>query len=276
MPVSECIEKWPVADFSRCTSLKEHLENVTAFSHYMFSERLALKSFEKAGVNAEAILALASAFHDIAKASNYYANKGNFALHEHVSALLLYEASKTCKNNIRPTFIVASKAIARHHSAMEGRRPMDIVKSSRIKELVDALLMLNKNYVEKAFSWNKKLTNLAIRILEPSLNSLKYHELAHILSYLSSIGNIPNIEKGTETRLIWTVTGYLIVSDILVAAYERKEQASEDTDKLVAYARYWLNELNLQNLDNVGRVLAKARAQNRYKSLVFDVLKECL
>ncbi len=279
MPEIACIEKWPVADFGRCTSLEGHLENVAAFSQYMFSDRLALKSFRVAGVKAEAALALAAGFHDIAKASLYYAGKGNFALHEHVSAFLLYEAyrsSQRCRNGSRLTLIMASKAIARHHSAMEGRRPRDIIRSGRVKEVLEALSKLEEDHVGKALSWSRELRDLAMGVIGSRRASLSASELANALAEIGDLGNVPQIQRGLEARILWTLTGYLIVSDILVAAFERGEEGREDTDKLAAYARYWVNELNLRGLEDVEKVLVEARAEGEYKNLISEVLEECI
>lgn len=277
MGENACSNKWPVADFTRCTSLQGHLEGVTAFSHRVFSDRLALRSFRVAGFKPEAALAIAAGLHDIAKASLYYRGKGNFALHEHASAALLYEASRDCRSySSHLTLILASKAIARHHSAMEGRRPKDVVREGRSGEVLEALSRLRKDYVGKALSWSRELRDLALAALNSLQTSASPERLRNVLNHLGGLGNIPGVERGLEARVLWAVTGYLIVSDILVAALERGEEGREDTDKLAAYARYWLSELGFDSLSDVGRAVSEARADGRYRSLIAETLEDCL
>ena len=259
--------EWPIADFEHRTRLDEHLENVTAFSLGFFGEKL--RRLKVAGSpRLEGALALASALHDLGKSSEAYMGRGNFSLHEHVSAIIVYEASKKCSSEEgRRVLELAAKAIARHHVAMGDRRP-HVVARERQHEVLAALSGVRPEHSRRALSWIGELAGL----VEETIQGLN-PDIGHVegtLNYLS------RLRGPGERRAVWIVSGYLIVSDILVASYERGLKRGEGGEEgLRAYSIYWLRELGMEELKEVGDKLKELRENKTYLTVLRDSTWGC-
>lgn len=274
---------WPIADFGSEKLLKTHLEHVAGFSMMLAPRLDAVKVFWDAlGARPSTVLVLASALHDIGKASRFYKDRGNFALHEHVSAIVIFEASRQCGGVSKPSgriLALASMATARHHAANRDRRARDIARS-RAGEVAEAIQHLEAEDLRKALEWAPRSLTQLIELGLEKAKGLAFNKAAitDILYLIGGLGPLRILCEGQIpgcVRLLWAVTGYLIVSDILVAAAERRNE-QEETNQLKPYAKYWIRELNLDSND-VSQAIIRVAGGNASlaRERIEEALNEC-
>lgn len=255
-------DNWPVADFDRCTPLRRHLEDVALFAWEFLAARLdRVKAYwgEVKPFKPGDILALSALLHDIAKASTLYRRRGSFVLHEYASAVLVLRALEEVFRGMGveggKAATIAAAAIARHHSAMNDRNPMSIYARLRDPRGAAELVGMVRGILRgiNATDLYRALPGPAGRLLASALSGA-VEELSgdsrRLKSLLDRCVQVSSLSY-TGKRLLWSISGYLIVADILVASVERAGRVEK------AYAKYWLTELGIGE-DDVKRLVEKA------------------
>ena len=242
--------------------LARHLAGVAGLAATTLGPRLSVDTpaarvlREATGTGRPLLVAsvLAGLLHDLGKASTAYCGRpGSYWLHEHASAILVAEASNILatrgERGLAALLMLAAQAVSRHHAAMEGRLPRQVAgNSGRLEWLRRVLQGLTSERLQEALPGDapeglRRLLHQALNRAGRGLRRWGY--LSQILRSLDRVNSLGfyGVHLGAWTAALETVSGALIVSDILVADAERR---SSDDRASPLYARIWASELGLR------------------------------
>jgi len=209
------------------------------------------------GAAVRAAAGLAGLLHDLGKASGYYQverRARSFPGHEALSAALAYEAHRDLLHGspgLAALLALAAWAVARHHSAMEGRHPRDMrdIRSPAYREALKAVEALDPATVEavtrEAYPPLTSLAGPLGRAAERLRGNARL--LGEALAWASDPrkpSELLGVREAEWLVLVETVAGALIVGDILVAGEERRASREGDEESgWPVYAAAWLREL---------------------------------
>jgi len=196
-------------------------------------------------------LSVAAVLHDIGKASTYYRDRIyregelSFWLHEYVSAIIIYRASRLDNVNSEDTKLLrtVAKVVSRHHSAMRDRHPLDLYERLRSDERTSKYLEKVLKHVDRDGIMDVLKENYTYlgRFREYIEEVLKSDLTGKIHDFLDQI----KVEKN-EVPLVASLTGFLIASDCLVANSEGRES---DDGHSPLYVKRWEEELGKSFID---------------------------
>ncbi len=269
---------WAYLEKGKGTPLPVHLRSVGELSCRVVGSLAAPRRSpysvlgERVGAGAlralQAAAGLAGLLHDLGKASHYYQRDKkakSFRGHELLSAAVAYgvyiEYAVSDNSSLEALLALAAWSVARHHSAMEGRHPRDAGKHANKGKLA-----YHPAYREAVKAAAKLEPKLAASILveayqplaaikEPLLEAAEIvasdpqgmlGEAARWLAGTEQASNILEVEAAEWLVLVETVTGALIIGDVLVAGQERRSEDEKESG-WKAYAAAWLRELGLHD-----------------------------
>jgi len=136
-----------------------------------------------------------------------------------------------------------AKVVSRHHSAMHGRHPLDFNKRLESDERTSTYLKKVLEYVDRdaimdVLKENSTYLGRFRKYIEEALKSDLTGRMQDFLSYL--------IVEKDNMPLVASLTGFLIVSDCLVANSEGRE--SDDRHSPL-YVKRWEEELGKSFID---------------------------
>jgi len=203
-------------------------------------------------------LDIAAVYHDLGKAANrFQQNRRSFRLHEHVSAVILWETAEMAmdqdEEGLAVILKVAAGAVARHHAAMQGRHPAEIVMQgekntfSEISSLVQDVPLNTPDLLA-----NGRIPGLIHRALEKLQNDGTHGNLYYVVrKRMDEILEMRHYNHDLLTDTI-IVAGTLIVADILVSSMERSNKVTK------SYAKSWMRELEISE-KKLGDLINNAR-----------------
>jgi len=250
---------WPIAYPN--IPLAKHLSNVAKLSLCLFDGKLHVLSRRfKNRISYEwlkEVLSVAAVLHDIGKASTYYKDRIyregelSFWLHEYVSAIIIYRASRL--DNVSPEdsklLKTVAKVISRHHSAMRGRHPLDLYERLKSDERTSTYLEKVLEYVDRdaimdVLKENSTYLGRFRGYIEEALESDLTGRMCDFLDQMV-FGSKEKVEED-GVPLVASLTGFLIVSDCLVANSEGRES---DDGHSPLYVKRWEEELGKSFID---------------------------
>jgi CRISPR-associated endonuclease Cas3-HD len=264
-----------LACFQPEAPLPEHLAAVAAVAVEAFRRRLTSGPMRlldgHVGVRGSgaAAAALAGVLHDIGKASPYYqSRRRGFYGHELASAALMVEASRLLRTGGGPGYLMllAAYAVARHHAAVRVRHPVylashnprDDLARSLLREAGAALCSLaaEPGVLHEALPCGLASTPLG-GLLRSALEAVggkceRHGGVGVVLEAARVTGSLEGLVPSPAARglapLAWaaSLSGALIVADILVASAQRREAGgSGDPEEALkeAYKRSWAREV---------------------------------
>ncbi len=215
-----------------------------------------------------------------------------FRYHEHVSAYTLLAAAKLLEKRgdrlSAATLLLAAGAVARHHAAMKGRHVLELTSSpwavrsratvkacSTIAEAVrglrgaepgevtvlKALPLAARTAIEEALRkgpsyvlGSEPCSELSKLLIGPGDGSGIGWAIATLATRILGAGREEKrLLARAASAAIYTVTGALIVADILVAGLERRRE----DDPAPLYAKSWAQELDGQAMAVLREILGE-------------------
>lgn len=277
----------------QAVNLKEHLVSTARLVIELFSERLdyleqRYKDAEQCIGSIKDIAYLAGLLHDLGKASVYYLNtfikktagssyrsrpleecqesKLQFTYHEYIAPIIIIYALRNELSShamdssearrMKNAYYTISRIIVRHHAAMAGRHPAELLSSgkgpgkhSKVLDVlrglcnkeskIEDLLRELKGVCTSGFCielLEKIRRNLGAVCKDPKsavveINAVKAFEL---MDYCG-------ISEYDSYRIVSTISGFLIVADNMAASY--CENRASDDESTPAYIEIWGREL---------------------------------
>lgn len=254
------LNKWPLAYYN--VRLGDHLNCVAWLAVNLFNKELEVLERRVSESNLRDLLYLAGVTHDIGKASRFYEEKFNetkrltFPYHEIVGALILHATSwKISWDRGGRVLSIAAKIVSRHHAAMTGRHPRDLVQSKSTYMVDHVLNVLREIRVDDMSTLVDELlsrTPRSLSIARIALEELK-NKLESVVKEITSgrsrnvvqrdIESLATLDSGEskEYILVASLTGMLMVADNLVANLERRKSSDGMTP---LYIMSWSRELS--------------------------------
>jgi len=249
----------------RYVTLQEHAVNTYRIGNCLFDQSIEFLgktlAILKINIDIKKVFNYALLLHDMGKALLYYQDrvrdvkKGvreelGFQYHEYIGAIILV-ATSYYESIFEYEY--AAKAIARHHAAMTCRSPYELIQDHRCKEKHEKLKNILKNIVDSKETIEMFLERLCesglidksvVEDLSETLD--KAGEVVNAFpSYLKKLAFLDK-NRG-DHRLIYTLTGYLVISDILAASL--LENRSDSSGLSRGYVKYWICELESKLVD---------------------------
>jgi len=240
-------------------TLQEHAINTHRIGNCLFGKSVEFLtgSLSHTSVNIKRVYRHALLLHDIGKALALFQNHAKkidngaelrFPLHEHVGAILLTACYNYSNFGYRLEYKYIAKVISRHHVAMNCRSPYELLNNRRCNKNLTMLRDILKNVAdskENIISFLNELykTELVEKYLVEDLSEAldKADEISReFTSYLKMISTLD--KQRHENRVVFTLAGYLVVSDILAASLVENRSDSSGLER--AYVRYWVSELH--------------------------------
>ncbi len=239
----------------RYERLIDHSTAVACLASRVFGERLrrSLANEENLSAVLDKVLNISAYLHDLGKASDYYQvqvesikkrfGSLSFWLHHIVSSLVLYE-SYIMKTD--PILRYASEIVLRHHRAMKTTVE-DLCEERRKDVIINAIKRLNEkwitslldNGIDKGYI-DEDRRNLILEAVS-EMKRLRDKDIINRCAYRlrSSLTHY----KSAEAKLIISVSGAVIISDIVISGIVR--------GGIRALANIWLREI--PNLEREAR-----------------------
>ena len=224
---------------------------------------------------------LAGALHDIGKASPYYSNMKSFLGHEIAGATLIYRASRLMLREGKSVeallLHIAAWAVARHHSAMIERHPMNL--GDRFRRAAIKAVESLANYPVCVLEGTPKLLAhgwIGTALVKAAREAGQYEPAAVVNNALEGLRtyneatSLPDkISAEKWAAYVSMTTGALIVADILVARYEGR---GTDEGAGLAYVKWWHRELG-KKVEEVRRLTSNpANAEIELKRILSPLL----
>jgi len=248
----------PQTGQKKYVTLQEHAINTYRIGKCLFGESVELltRALRDFGVDIKRVYEYALLLHDMGKALTLYQNHARkinhgvelgFPLHEHVGAILLTACYNRSSSEYRFEYKYVAKVISRHHAAMNCRSPYELSQNHCRKSRALLRDILLKNIVNSgkniiAFLNELRKMKLVEKYLVEDLSEAlnKADEIPReFTSYLKMISTLD--KQRHENRVVFTLAGYLVVSDILAASLIENRSGSSGLER--AYVRYWVSEL---------------------------------
>ncbi|MET1160256.1 MAG: CRISPR-associated endonuclease Cas3'' [Thermoprotei archaeon] len=271
-------------DLIICVPLDKHLHHTMKASSILFRDRLeTLNMFLRKNKYVHSVKDLAETaglLHDLGKVSKYYyskfrsskTNKLSFVLHEHIPALILADIALRSNDECEKyLFKLLARVIARHHTAMRDRHPQILLNTlsyAKSRSRTWNIRLELENAVKEFLNSHDEVIDLLDRLANIcSRNEFCIHVIDKIKKHLqqaikaSDISRLINqglqitaraVDRDpvNEYKLLVGLTGVLIVTDNVIAYYERRVSDDETT---YSYISHWLRELNIhgQTLERI-------------------------
>jgi len=232
-------------------SLFCHSLGVACIAEEVFSQRIKVLSYKNnlnINVDPVKLLLTSSILHDVGKASEHYyerlksgdAFEISFGGHHIVSGILLYVTSLYAPSDeYRKLLRLAAKVVASHHQAFKSGI-YDNIYGGSIEKIIKACEKLRVDWIKKLIDEASKRMYLDSEVAKLLLNTLQNLDKRRICqsSTINDIHRI-NFENLVELKLFRVATGIIIISDYIVANFNRDEKSS--------LAQLFMKELKLSN-----------------------------